>query len=543
MTLVWVLLRRLLVFLAAVLLVQAADVGFDLDGAIVSASATDTSFNTGGIISVNGWTVTVPRNLQIGFPAAWVPWREFVAAWQGGAFPGYEVSVVGNTLPGLGPVAAQIAISQFLTQDSTGFIEKINSDGSMKITNGPTIRINDPNSVYSIGYTGSPYMKADDENPSITSFSGFPMCVPRSANDDLCPATNRPNIGNTNRKQGTLTAPDPLVMAPFVVGDFIEYSGFKNSAGEIICYAIVATNIQIITGGSPIYIRMEDASIGVFTADANAEVATTRFVGYTSDAQGSLLTITAIDVDVCTGMETFRSVTTAVVDIAAGETRMKFDQRLKLSADSKVGREYRVATASTPKLTKNNITAGLYVQPVTEWIQPEQVNPGLAPLTHDFSSFNHLTQGLGRDENGNIWGPLDPFPQTGVNVFDVKSCLPASSATSVSSTTTASPTTIPIDRVAVTSATWTSSGGGTLAVICTSSNTNAAQIGMVMDYVDQKSGATLFNNAMTALAATSGTWIFSSVKIKQVTSVTCHSKLGGSAAVTVTARKRRSSDS
>jgi hypothetical protein len=57
------------------------------------ASATGTTFNTGGSISVNGWTITVPKNLQVGFPAAWVPWKDFVASYISGAFPGYEVSV------------------------------------------------------------------------------------------------------------------------------------------------------------------------------------------------------------------------------------------------------------------------------------------------------------------------------------------------------------------------------------------------------------------------------------------------------------------
>lgn len=40
-------------------------------------------------------------------------------------------------------------------------------------------------------------------------------------------------------------------MAPFVVGDWIEYSGYRNSAGQIVCYSIIASNIQITTGGSP----------------------------------------------------------------------------------------------------------------------------------------------------------------------------------------------------------------------------------------------------------------------------------------------------
>lgn len=183
------------------------DVGFDLDGAIDTATATDSSFNTVGTISVHGWTVVVPQNLHVGFPAAWVPWKEFVAGWRGGSFPGYEV-LVRRTV---------CSISTRLILDLSRFCRS-------KVT----IRINDPNGVYSVGDTQPPFLTADDQYPSISSFSGFAMmCVPRSASDPLCPASNRPTIPGTGAQQETLTAPDPLVMAPFVAGDFVQYSGSK----------------------------------------------------------------------------------------------------------------------------------------------------------------------------------------------------------------------------------------------------------------------------------------------------------------------------
>ncbi|KAK8104106.1 uncharacterized protein PG998_011139 [Apiospora kogelbergensis] len=194
--------RTLLLFVLGAL---AQDVGFDLDGNIEGATTSnDTLFNSGGTVSVNGFTVTVPKNLQVGFPASWVPWKDFVNAWKNGKFPGFEISVVGNFVNGGGPIAAQVYVSSLFTQGSSGFISQVNFDGTMKMANGPTIRINDPNAVYSSGYTESPFMTADDQNPSISSFSGFPMCVPRSANDALCPATNRPVIAGTSSKQGTL---------------------------------------------------------------------------------------------------------------------------------------------------------------------------------------------------------------------------------------------------------------------------------------------------------------------------------------------------
>lgn len=271
-------------------------------------------------------------------------------------------------------------------------------------------------------------------------------------------------------------------------------------------------------------------------------MATTRFVGYTSDAAGSPVTITAVDVDPCTGKQTFRAVTTGAASTAAGETRMKFDQRIKMDAGSKHTREYRFATAAAPQLTRNNITAGLYVQPATEWIQPELTSPGTAPLAHDFSAFSHLTQGLGPDDKGDVWGPLDPFPQTGVAVFNAAGCPPPASTTSSAPATGPSATAAPVpaDTVKVASATWSSTGGGTLSVTCTSSNRNATVVGMTVDYVDSKSGATTFNNGMTASTTPAGTWTFSGTKIKQASSAACKSKLGGSGTLTVTPRRRRS---
>lgn len=60
---------------------------------IHSPGSVDTSdYNSGGTISVNGFTVTVPKNLIAQFPAAWVPFPKLVAA----GLSGYEVSIAGN---------------------------------------------------------------------------------------------------------------------------------------------------------------------------------------------------------------------------------------------------------------------------------------------------------------------------------------------------------------------------------------------------------------------------------------------------------------
>lgn len=42
-------------------------------------------------------------------------------------------------------------------------------------------------------YTAHPLFTADTDNPSIVASTGFPVCIPRSADDVDCPAKNRPN--------------------------------------------------------------------------------------------------------------------------------------------------------------------------------------------------------------------------------------------------------------------------------------------------------------------------------------------------------------
>jgi hypothetical protein len=69
----------------------AVDVPIFLTGALVDATATDDTYNTGGTISINGWLVNVPKNMLVTFPAAFVPWKDFVA--NKTAVMGFEVTV------------------------------------------------------------------------------------------------------------------------------------------------------------------------------------------------------------------------------------------------------------------------------------------------------------------------------------------------------------------------------------------------------------------------------------------------------------------
>jgi hypothetical protein len=242
----------------------------DISNKLHSCTPSGTEYNSGGSISVDGFSIEVPKNLIAQFPVAWVPFKDVCA----GGVIGYEVSVFGNMVNGKA-IAAQISVgSPVALQGEVGYIEEVNIDSaSLKIRGGPTLKLNDPDGVFSKGLSGPALFPVDAENPSITAFSGFPMCIPRSASDPLCPASNRPGT------QQNFVAPDPLVAAPFKAGDYIEYSGVKGADGIVWVWEASAVNVQITTQASdsvPNYIRMEDALIGVFDASGNVEVADIR---------------------------------------------------------------------------------------------------------------------------------------------------------------------------------------------------------------------------------------------------------------------------
>lgn len=64
-------------------------------------------------------------------------------------------------------------------------------------------------------------------------------------------------------------------MAPFQVGDFITFSGFRRGS-EVIAFSIVAQNVQINTLGDIVYLRMELGLLGIDNPSANAEIAESR---------------------------------------------------------------------------------------------------------------------------------------------------------------------------------------------------------------------------------------------------------------------------
>lgn len=122
-----------------------------------------------------------------------------------------------------------------------------------------------------------------------------------------------------------------------------------------------------------------------------------------------------MDIDPCTGAVTDRIVA-AIGLRGGGNPQNKFEYRADIL--SGYARDYRVVAevdgAPRTRTTKNGFLAGTYVQPVSVWVQGEQDVPGVPPPANDFSQLSWLTRGLGVDAAGNLWGPLDPFPQSGL---------------------------------------------------------------------------------------------------------------------------------
>ncbi|KAK1913289.1 hypothetical protein P3342_005225 [Pyrenophora teres f. teres] len=371
---------------------------FSVTGSLDSCEVKGTEYNAGGTIFVNNWEITVPQNLIVAFPVVFAPFRELCSA---GALT-FETTVVGNIVNGK-VIAGQISVAQrFGLEGSQGYISTINADGTLQISGGgPRIRINDPDGLYAPKYEAQPYWIADTANPTITAFSGFPMCIPHSGNVDRCSSDNR-GAGQA------FTPKDVLSMVPLQVGDFIEYSGLKVGGNEILVSDIVCISLHITTQASatvPNYIRVEDFLVGVADTAANVEIADIKVIGFLSSCTGASVSISAIEVDPCTGKETYRTIGSA---IPKAETRCKWEARIPSPAQAPFTREYRITANSPVIVTKDGIKAGQYVTAVTEWIFPEVDVPGTNPPAYPFTGIRGLVQG--DFLNGKQYGPLSPFP-------------------------------------------------------------------------------------------------------------------------------------
>jgi len=444
---------------------------------------------TGGWVEVNNGMIRIPQSTVVIFPNTLLTWEEAFElnpnthqtdpVFQTGLamsdtvrFPGtYQISVQGNIVNG-----QYIAGLVYLFQDpgnfTQGYIERFDYANGVMWVNGMRVQINDPpitftvpnpdgtprldgggNPVvltkgrYSAGKSADPRFAVDQNNPTVTSETGYPMCLPsvspyvdgsdgsegpslsllnpENLQDPQCPEKNRPRDPTT----GTLLVPiftmnqvddpptvenpipqDPLLEMPFEVGDFVNIIGTleMDDQGPFI----TATDVQALTVGAytwpgtdPAYVIEEVVIQGtggvdqaLFPQEAGVR---TRVEGFTTDIARQI-DVGAIDQD-CNGNLTFREPAWAAnfpvepgppgVGVK-GRWRMRFPQGGNfLPAVQNVGAR---VSGSSPGKNKNGLTYSEYQLPSSEFIFPENQVPGSRQPKSNFADILFLDNGMGQ---------------------------------------------------------------------------------------------------------------------------------------------------
>ncbi|HJS85449.1 MAG TPA: hypothetical protein VJ779_08310 [Acetobacteraceae bacterium] len=218
--------------------------------------------------------ITHPTTNSLGQPITGLALADAPTAGPGGGallgagFPSVEVTVLGNidtkgasgNPPGSYIAALILPISQEIANAGAGFITAIDyAKGRLEVNGklnqlgtGSVVEINDPVGRYGFAHSPDPRFTADTDNPTVTSGNGYPMGVPKVAppaidpdrplfNRPLNPAPGAPGHDPFLQANAPLmsfsmpakaapnqpgdTTPDPWKQAPFMVGDFITYSG------------------------------------------------------------------------------------------------------------------------------------------------------------------------------------------------------------------------------------------------------------------------------------------------------------------------------
>jgi hypothetical protein len=316
---------------------------FDMIGFIQQATLDrPNDIFSGGTITVNNVKVTVPYYTILQMPAFALTWQELFAkapapytglqtglAMQDVPKPKYtyEVQVVGNRLPDGTHVAGLLFISQQSLHSGQGFITAINfATGEVTVDGTTRVKPNDPIGRFSVGFPGgsSPDQRftIDEDNPTVRASSSYPMCIPRSTSDVLCPQKNRPLSpvdGVTHLGLFTMPAaastptpagvPDPYLMAPFEVGDYVTYNGIleDDAAGTYVLAHTMIAEATILTapGTVPAYTAIDVLLMGTTTkaiAGGLEGAVRTRVEGWSSDGSGQIAqNVYAVDLDACSG--------------------------------------------------------------------------------------------------------------------------------------------------------------------------------------------------------------------------------------------------
>jgi hypothetical protein len=450
-----------------------------------NAPIPDQCKTTGGWLEVGDVAVRVPANVVVVFPNTLLTWEEsfelnpFInpAAPETGLamadtkpLPGnYIVHVQGNMVNGQ-YIAGLVFINQVVADAGIqGFIEKFDYANGIMYVAGQRVQLNDPKLTitvpnpdgtpflgagggtftkgrYSAGQSYDPRMAVDQNNPTVRSQSGYPMCIPQfspyldgsdgsrgaavslllpdAAQDPQCPEKNRPRdtaTGTTLVNLYVMNAPgapataenpfpqDPYLEAPFEVGDFVSVLGSMNIDATGPLYSatqVMTTSVGIQTAAQtdPAYVLVEVLVQGTggvpdpaFPQEAGVR---TRVEGFSTDSFRAV-DVSAIDQD-CNGNLIFREpawasnfpVEPGPPGIGViGRWRARFPQGGDfLPATENVGA--RVSGALVGK-QKNGLTFGEYQLPEATFIFPENITPGTPPPAGNFRDLTFLVNGLG----------------------------------------------------------------------------------------------------------------------------------------------------
>ncbi|HZX53216.1 MAG TPA: hypothetical protein VFE86_00975, partial [Ilumatobacteraceae bacterium] len=477
-----------------------------LDQACLTSAAANLDSNgfpqaahCGGTMTLNGHTIIVPAETVAILPASALTWEELFAqapAPYGPTQTGmaladvpkplttYEVHAVGNRV--LDPanvdptkrdryIAGLVHIAQQDLNTGAGYINFMNyTTGEMEVGGvlgvagtGARVQVNDPLSGTSVSggrygraMSPDPRFMVDQDNPTIASATGFPMCFPRTdpavTDDVLCPSTNRPIDPTTGAFASTIMmtdpaliplggALDPRVQAPMEVGDYVFFEGTltADAAGTYISAHTIDENTAIFTfpGTNPAYVKIDVSLLGTggTTAVGVGEATVrTRFEGMSTDTTRRIH-LYGIDVNP-DGTTSDRDWGTIFPDpsLAAGGAapgRWRFrpgclsfgSVPAKPTRDCVYGpgnqflpatREVRAVIeglqtqdpANPAAVTSaNGIYYGQYHAPIDEFLFPENI-PGAPIPENNFNTMPFLAQGGYTSFSGVVAGVLNPWP-------------------------------------------------------------------------------------------------------------------------------------
>lgn len=202
-----------------------------------------------------------------------------------------------------------------------------------------------------------------------------------------------------------LIDPDPMVMAPLVVGDFILYTGQQigntfevngltangssTSHGTIFCRVLISASLLVgyytSVGTKSAYVVV-DESMWDITTPPSADPSETRAVAFTTD-QTTPVQWYAEDVDRCTGDITERAIQLVIPQQNAPVGRVVY--RMGTTRVVPVTRNVIFRSVGGTIVIRNNLTAGEYHSPIADFVFPEITNFGANadPLAFDTIPF------------------------------------------------------------------------------------------------------------------------------------------------------------